>query len=229
MIFSVVSFSCSRQAMIFSMVSFSCSHVLRWLGDFARAAVCPFLCWSYLPCINDRSLMRNSLQIVAMSLTGSTVSSAWMTSSSSNARMTWIMPSTAWMCDRKALPKPSPLEAPEMRPAMSTTVTNAFTSLAGLCCATSQSNLSSSKKARVSVGSIVQNGTFAVFEWCDLLRELYKVLLPTFGMPTNPTFNDFVKRPNIHGPMVGSAAAFLGGIASAYLIENGGQLARGDE
>ena len=44
----------------------------------------------------------------------------------------------------------------------------AFTSLLGLCCATSQSKRSSSRKALVSVGSIVQKGTFAVFEWWDL-------------------------------------------------------------
>ena len=40
------------------------------------------------------------------------------------------------------------LRGAEMRPAMSTTVTKAFTSLAGLCCFTSQSKRSSSMKAR---------------------------------------------------------------------------------
>ena len=50
--------------------------------------------------------------MMSRSATGSTLSSTCTTSASSNARQTCIMPSTSWMCDRKALPRPSPCAAP---------------------------------------------------------------------------------------------------------------------
>lgn len=55
------------------------------------------------------------------SRTGSIESSTCSTSSLSKARTIWNIPSTAWMCERKALPSPSPCEAPLIRPAMSVT------------------------------------------------------------------------------------------------------------
>mmetsp|Transcript_10567 Transcript_10567/g.35030 ORF Transcript_10567/g.35030 Transcript_10567/m.35030 type:complete len:232 (-) Transcript_10567:395-1090(-) len=66
------------------------------------------------------SFLQSSLVIVSKSRTGSTVSSTCVTSAESNARTTWKRPSTAWICDRKALPKPAPSDAPRIRPAMST-------------------------------------------------------------------------------------------------------------
>lgn len=55
------------------------------------------------------------------SRTGSIESSTWSTSSLSNARTMWNIPSTAWMWERKAFPRPSPWEAPLIKPAISVT------------------------------------------------------------------------------------------------------------
>ena len=70
--------------------------------------------------------------MMLMSRTGSTSPSTWMTSASSNARMTWKMPSTARTLARKLLPRPAPVEAPLVRPAMSTQVRKAGTTDLGL-------------------------------------------------------------------------------------------------
>jgi hypothetical protein len=37
-----------------------------------------------------------------------------LTSSDSKARMTWKMPSTAWMCDKNAFPSPAPAKPPSV-------------------------------------------------------------------------------------------------------------------
>lgn len=58
------------------------------------------------------SLSRSSFWMISMSRIGLTSPSTWMTSASSNARTTWKMASTARTCDRKALPRPAPVEAP---------------------------------------------------------------------------------------------------------------------
>eukprot|EP00419_Tripos_fusus_P030137 CAMPEP_0172700564 /NCGR_PEP_ID=MMETSP1074-20121228/30997_1 /TAXON_ID=2916 /ORGANISM="Ceratium fusus, Strain PA161109" /LENGTH=61 /DNA_ID=CAMNT_0013521959 /DNA_START=181 /DNA_END=362 /DNA_ORIENTATION=- len=55
-------------------------------------------------------------------------------------------------------------------------------------------------KARVSFGSIVQKGKFSAAAWCDLLKELYKVLFPTLGMPTRPTLRLLENFPKHHAP-----------------------------
>ena len=57
--------------------------------------------------------------------TGSTSPSTWIATSpssvSSKTRMMWKIASVAEMCERKALPRPSPDAAPLTRPAMSMT------------------------------------------------------------------------------------------------------------
>ncbi len=63
---------------------------------------------------------------------GVDVASTWMTSASSNARTTWKMPSTERTWERKALPRPAPVEAPAVRPAMSMQVRKAGMREAGL-------------------------------------------------------------------------------------------------
>mmetsp|Transcript_14392 Transcript_14392/g.18195 ORF Transcript_14392/g.18195 Transcript_14392/m.18195 type:complete len:215 (-) Transcript_14392:255-899(-) len=66
-----------------------------------------------------RSFWKSSFVMISKSRMGSTSPSLWMTSSLGKALTTWKIPSTAWMCDRKALPRPSPSWAPATRPAMS--------------------------------------------------------------------------------------------------------------
>lgn len=58
------------------------------------------------------SLSLSSVWIISISRRGLTSPSTWMTSESSNARTTWKMPSTARTCDKKALPRPAPVDAP---------------------------------------------------------------------------------------------------------------------
>ena len=68
---------------------------------------------------NSMSLMRSSSLMMSRSLIGSTSPSMWIISASSKHRTTWKMASTALICDRKALPKPAPVEDPLVKPAMS--------------------------------------------------------------------------------------------------------------
>jgi len=77
---------------------------------------------------NSISLMRSSSLMIVKSRTGSTSPSTWIISASSKQRTTWKMASTARMCDKKELPRPAPVEAPRVRPAISYTV-----KLAGTC------------------------------------------------------------------------------------------------
>ena len=74
-----------------------------------------------------RSARINSVFTVSMSPAGSTLASTWTTSSSWKARTTWQMASVSRMAARNLLPRPSPLDAPRTRPAMSTKVTEAGT------------------------------------------------------------------------------------------------------
>ncbi len=64
-----------------------------------------------------------------MSSIGSTFPETWITSPSSKQRTTWMMASVSRMFVRNLFPRPSPSEAPLTRPAMSTKVTVAGTSL----------------------------------------------------------------------------------------------------
>ena len=70
----------------------------------------------------------------------------------------WKMPSTAWMCERKALPRPAPSLAPLTRPAMSVTVSTAGTTLFGRKDATRWSKRSSGTGTLLKFGSMVQKG-----------------------------------------------------------------------
>lgn len=68
------------------------------------------------------------------------------------------MPSTAWMCERNALPSPAPSLAPFTSPAMSVTVSTAGMTDLGLYLSTRKSKRSSGTGTRETFGSIVQNG-----------------------------------------------------------------------
>ena len=62
------------------------------------------------------------------------------------------------ICERKVFPKPSPLEAPLTRPAMSTNSTFAGIIFSGLTSLAYCSNLSSGTSTIPKFGSIVQKG-----------------------------------------------------------------------
>ena len=68
----------------------------------------------------SRSASISSVSTVSASATGSIRPSTWVMSSSSKQRSTCTMASTSRMLARNWLPRPSPLEAPRTRPAMST-------------------------------------------------------------------------------------------------------------
>mmetsp|Transcript_30035 Transcript_30035/g.74515 ORF Transcript_30035/g.74515 Transcript_30035/m.74515 type:complete len:223 (+) Transcript_30035:770-1438(+) len=200
----------SSHAMIFSTQSISSLNAFIICGFCA--ARCPsFFILSAVPFMYSTSLMRSSLVMISMSPTGSTRSSTWITSGSSKARMTCMMPSTALMWLRNALPSPAPVDAPLTRPAMSTTSRKGCTTDLGLCMSTSQSKRSSGTCTRVALGSMVQNGKFSAgMQQFD--SALYSVDFPTFGMPTMPTLRLEEKRPRAQGPITSSVAAFFGGI-----------------
>ena len=68
----------------------------------------------------SRSAMTSSRSMMAISRAGSQLPSTWMMLSLSKQRTTWTMASVSRMLARNLLPRPSPLEAPFTRPAMST-------------------------------------------------------------------------------------------------------------
>src|SRR5689334_18948421 len=78
----------------------------------------------------SRSASISSVSMVSMSASGAILPSTWVMSESSKQRTTWAMASTSRMLARNWLPKPSPLEAPRTRPAISTKV-----SRVGMICA----------------------------------------------------------------------------------------------
>ncbi len=63
------------------------------------------------------------MEMVSTSSAGDTLPSTSATSSSRNTRVTWQIASDSRMCDRNALPMPSPSDAPRTMPAMSTNCT----------------------------------------------------------------------------------------------------------
>ena len=90
-----------------------------------------------------------------------------MISASSKQRTTWKMASTARMCDKKAFPRPAPVEAPRVKPAISYMVRWAGTRDLGLYFSQSQSYLSSGTITRDSSGSMVAKGKFYKGQLCS--------------------------------------------------------------
>ena len=133
----------------------------------------------------SRSFSCNSVSIISLSRTGSTLPSTCTMLLSSKQRSTWIMASVSRMLDKNLLPSPSPLLAPFTKPAMSTISTTAGTTLAGLSISTSLFRRSSGTVITPTLGSIVQKGKFADCALA-LLKQLNSVDFPTFGKPTIP-------------------------------------------
>ena len=78
----------------------------------------------------SRSASISSVSMVSMSASGAILPSTWVMSESSKQRTTCATASTSRMVARNWLPRPSPLEAPRTRPAISTKV-----SRVGMICA----------------------------------------------------------------------------------------------
>ena len=95
------------------------------------------------------------------------------------------MASVSRIFARNWFPSPSPLLAPFTRPAISTISTVAGTTLLGLQRPSSISSLLSGTLVDPILGSIVQNGKFALCAFPEL-TQLKSVDFPTFGSPTMP-------------------------------------------
>ena len=129
----------------------------------------------------SKSFNCNSVSIISLSLTGSTLPSTCTILSSSKQRNTWIIASVSRMLERNLLPNPSPFT----RPAISTISTTAGTTFCGFTNSTSLFNRSSGTVITPTLGSIVQKGKLADCAFA-LLKQLNKVDFPTFGSPTIP-------------------------------------------
>ena len=80
----------------------------------------------------SRSASISSVSMVSMSASGAILPSTWVMSESSKQRTTCATASTSRMVARNWLPRPSPLEAPRTRPAISTKVSRVGMICAGL-------------------------------------------------------------------------------------------------
>ncbi|MCY1250612.1 hypothetical protein D9M72_642680 [compost metagenome] len=96
--------------------------------------------------------------MTSMSDSGSTLPATWITLSSSKQRTTWVMASVSRILARNWLPRPSPLDAPATRPAMSTNSTVAGRMRSGLTISARLLSLGSGTSTTPTLGSIVQNG-----------------------------------------------------------------------
>mmetsp|Transcript_22510 Transcript_22510/g.47371 ORF Transcript_22510/g.47371 Transcript_22510/m.47371 type:complete len:266 (-) Transcript_22510:135-932(-) len=136
-----------------------------------------------------KSASTSSSEITSMSRRGSTEPSTWMMFSSSKQRTTWTMASHSRMLAKNWLPRPSPLEAPATRPAMSTNESEVGTTFFDAEISPSFSSLSSGTATTPTFGSIVQKGKLAACAWLSFMSALNRVLLPTFGSPTMPVLS----------------------------------------
>jgi hypothetical protein len=100
----------------------------------------------------------SSVSTVSASRNGSTEPSTWVMSPPSKQRSTWAIASTSRILARNWLPRPSPLEAPRTRPAMSTNSSCVGISFADFASVASLSSRASGTGTRPIFGSIVQNG-----------------------------------------------------------------------
>ena len=133
----------------------------------------------------SRSLSCNSVSMISLSRTGSTLPSTCTTLPSSKQRNTWMMASVSRMLPRNWLPSPSPFEAPFTKPAMSTISTVVGMIFVVLTSAANAERRSSGTVITPTLGSMVQKGKLALCAFA-LLRQLNSVDLPTLGRPTMP-------------------------------------------
>ena len=100
----------------------------------------------------------NSVLIISKSLNGDISPSVWIISFESKTRITCAIAFVLLMCDKNSLPSPSPNEAPETSPAISTKETVAFIVFFELENFVNFSKRESGTGTTPTDGSIVQNG-----------------------------------------------------------------------
>lgn len=158
----IIYFTCHSPFLThFPFSSISLAFIKISIYYFASLLFVLFICLSrssILFVVYYRSFKISSLEIIYRSRTGFTSASVWVTSSSSNARTTWNIPSTYLILLKKWLPKPYPFEAPLTKPAISTIDKTAETSDFGLNIWQSLSNLGSGTGTTALLGSMVQKG-----------------------------------------------------------------------
>ena len=106
----------------------------------------------------SRSASISSVSMVSASRIGSTLPSTWVTSVSSKQRSTCTMASTSRILARNWLPRPTPLDAPRTRPAISTNSRLVGTFFCERPMVVRMSRRGSGTATRPTLGSMVQNG-----------------------------------------------------------------------
>ncbi|EGH00209.1 hypothetical protein imdm_1532 [gamma proteobacterium IMCC2047] len=139
----------------------------------------------------SKSARANSVLMTSISAAGSILLATWMTLSSSKQRTTWAIASVSRMLARNWLPKPSPLEAPATKPAISTNSMVVGTTRSGLTMAASLSWRGSGTGTMPEFGSMVQKGKFSAPMRASV-SALNSVDLPTLGRPTMPHLKPMV-------------------------------------
>ena len=133
-------------------------------ADTSRTASLSPVVWASLACLEiwrstaSRSARASSVLMVSMSDTGSILPATCTTFGSSKQRTTCAMASVSRMLARNLLPRPSPLDAPATRPAMSTNSTTAGTTFCGCSMPAMTSRRRSGTGTMPTFGSMVQNG-----------------------------------------------------------------------
>ena len=136
---------------------------IRW-SSAARAAafLSPALIsfWAFTSCFStlSRSARHSSVSMISTSRTGSMEPSTWVMFPSSKQRTTSAMASVWRMWDRNLFPRPSPLEAPFTRPAMSTNFMPAGTIFLEWNMSARTFSRASGTSTTPTLGSMVQKG-----------------------------------------------------------------------
>ena len=105
-----------------------------------------------------RSDKANSVSITAISEIGSILPATWITFASSKQRTTWVMASVSRIFAKNWFPRPSPLDAPATKPAISTNSTAAGRMRSGFTISAKAARRGSGTSTTPTLGSIVQKG-----------------------------------------------------------------------
>src|SRR5262245_40637642 len=134
----------------------------------------------------SRSASISSVSMVSMSAIGSIAPATSATPGWTKQRTTWAMASTSRAWARNWLPRPSPLEAPLTRPAISTKVSRVGLILADFASFASTSRRGSGTITSPTFGSMVLNGYFDACAAAVAVSGLKTVDLPTLERPRMP-------------------------------------------
>ena len=138
------------------------------------------------------SASTSSVLITSISSAGSIVPATCITFSSSKQRTTWPIASVSRMFAKNWLPKPSPLDAPFTKPAISTNSILVVRMRCGFTILASSSRRGSGTGTTPVLGSMVQKGKLAA-SIPALVSALKSVDLPTLGKPTMPHLKPIVR------------------------------------